>query len=295
MGEIVVGVDGSPSSRQALEWAAAEAERRGKELLVLQSWREPALGSTGATGGYEADLVFDGAKAALDSVATEVHETHPRVPVTSVLVDRRPATALVERADDGDLLVVGNRGGGGFLGLELGSVSTKVARRSPVPVVVVRGNVDRVDRDEVVVGIDGSECSRQALRWAADWAKAHDKTLVILMAWNHLEPQGLHGPEKLDVEYEAADADRTLDAIVADVLGPRPNPRIVTETACELPARAVLERAAEACLVVLGRHGTPRWSPPSIGATAIQVLHHAPCPVAVIPEVEARADLAASG
>lgn len=294
MAGIVVGVDGSPSSQQALRWAAAEAEAGGHELVVLQSWHEPALSGPGATAGYEAELVFAGAKSEVDAVAAEVHERHPGLPVAPMVIDGRPANALIDRATDADLLVVGARGRGGFLRLELGSVSTKVARRSPAPVVVVRGDEDRSDQPEVVVGIDGSPCSRNALRWAAAWANTHGKTLVIVMAWNHLEPQGLHGPERVEVEYGPEDADRTLTAIVADVLGRGQIPRIVTESVCELPARAVLARATEACLIVLGRHGAPRWSPPSIGATAVQVLHHADCPVAVIPEGALQVPSAAS-
>jgi nucleotide-binding universal stress UspA family protein len=196
----------------------------------------------------------------------------------------------VARARDAGLLVVGARGNGGFRALALGSVSMKVARRSTAPVVVVRGDEGCSDRTEVVVGVDGSDCSRRALTWAADWAKAHDKTLVVLMAWNYLEPQGQHGPGAFQADYEPSDAADALASIVADVLGPWANPRVVSEAVCDLPARAVLERSADACLIVVGRHGTCRWSPPELGSTAVQVLHHATCPVAVIPDGGAGAE-----
>jgi nucleotide-binding universal stress UspA family protein len=171
------------------------------------------------------------------------------------------------------------------LGLELGSVSNKVARRSPVPVVVVRGEHDRSAGKEVVVGVDGRPCSRRALRWAADWAKAHDKVLTIVLAWNYLEPQGPDGPIPFESEYDAERAEAVLRSIVSGVLGTVDNPRIVSTTVCDLPARAVLERSTDACLIVMGRDGTAHWAPPDLGATALQVLHHAPCPVAIIPAV----------
>lgn len=284
MSQIVVGVDGSPSSRQALEWAAREAASRRVDLLVVKNWHEPVYGGPGFSAMHETDLIRADAKARLESIAIKAHEAHPDVHVASALVDGTVVSSLVMRAKDSELLVVGSRGNGGFLGLELGSVSMKAARRSPVPVVVVRGDHDRSDRPEVVVGVDGSECSRHALRWAADWAKAHDKELVVLMAWNYLEPQGAHGPVHFDPDYDGGAAAGLLDAVAADVLGPLTNPRIQTVAVCDLPARAVLERSADACLIVMGRHGVSRWAPPELGATAIQVLHHADCPVAVIPE-----------
>lgn len=290
MAGIVVGVDGSESSRQALAWAAAEAELHHEELLLVQSWNEPMFGGPGFSAMYETDVAVQDAKAALESISAATRELHPEVHVASALIDGRPAMSLVMRARDAELLVVGSRGNGGFLGLELGSVSTKAARRSPVPVVVVRGDHDCSARSEVVVGVDGSACSRAALRWGADWAKAHDKTLVVVMAWNYLEPQGPHGPEPMRPEYGPQDAADALASVVSDVLGPRPNPRIVSEAICDLPARAVLERSTDACLIVVGRHGTSHWAPPELGSTAVQILHHATCPVAVIPDDGAGVD-----
>lgn len=294
MAGIVVGVDGSPSSRQALEWAAAEAERRHTDLLVVENWHDPMFGGPGFAAMYETDLLYQDTKDAIEAIAAHARDTHPGLSVTTAVVDGSPARSLIDRAVDAQLLVVGARGIGGFLGLELGSVSAKVARRAPVPVVVVRGAHDRTRGREVVVGVDGSECSRRALRWGADWAKAHDKELVALMAWNYLEPQGAHGPTRFRSNYHARDAAEALASIIAEVLGEAKNPRIHTEVVCDLPARAVLERAGDACLVVLGRHGVARWSLPELGATAMQVLHHAECPVAIIPEPEPEPEPAAT-
>ena len=182
-------------------------------------------------------------------------------------------------------MVLGSRGTGGFLGLELGSVSLKVARRSPVPVVIVRGDHDLSGREEVVVGVDGSVCSRHALRWAADWAHAHGKRLVALLAWNYLEPERADGPHGFEPDYKSSDAEEALRTIVADVLDGADGPGIDMETVCDLPARAVLERGADAALIVVGRHGTGRWGA-DMGSTTGQILHHANGPVAVIPEPE---------
>jgi nucleotide-binding universal stress UspA family protein len=284
MAGIVVGVDGSASSRQALEWAGREAEVRDEDLLVVENWHDPMFGGPGASAAYEIDLIVAGAEAELASIAQAVAEAHPGVQVKTALLDGSPARSLVDRASDADLLVVGSRGKGGFLGLQLGSVGAKVARRSPVPAVIVRGEPGRSGFEEVVVGVDGSSCSRQALRWAADWAEARDKVLVVVLAWNYLDPQGVDGPLPFDPDYGQETAEGVLVSVVADELASRPGVRIRTEAVNDLPARALLERSREACLIVVGRHGVARWAPPELGATAMQVLHHAACPVAVIPE-----------
>ena len=289
---IVVGVDGSEQSRHALEWAARDAEARGVDVLILRSWHEPLIGGAGATWSAEYDEVVHDAKSELDAVAAEVHDAHPTVAVLSALVDAHPVKALLARAASADLVVLGSRGAGGFLGLELGSVSLKVARRSPVPVVVVRGDHDLSDHEEVVVGVDGSACSRHALRWAADWAHARGKRLVALLAWNYLEPERADGAHGFEPTYTSADAEAALRTIVADVLDGVDGPDIALETVCDLPARAVMERAAEASLLVVGRHGIGRWGS-DMGSTNGQILHHATVPVAVIPEVAAEADTAA--
>jgi nucleotide-binding universal stress UspA family protein len=284
MAGIVVGVDGSAASKRALEWAAREAEVRGAGLLVVENWHDPMFGGPGASAAYEIDLIVEGAEAELATFALGASDAHPGIEVDTELVTGPPARSLVDHAADADLLVVGARGKGGFLGLRLGSVSAKVARRSPVPVVVVRGEPERSGFEEVIVGVDGSPCSRQALRWAADWAQARDKVLVVVLAWNYLDPQGVDGPVPFDPEYSQEVADGVIESVVADELATRPELRIRTEAVNDLPARAILERSREACLVVVGRHGTARWAPPELGATAIQVLHHADCPVVVVPE-----------
>ena len=281
---IMVGFDGSKGAYQALAWAADEAGIQSCDLHVVQSWHEPAFGGPGAVACYEIDALVQGAKDGLDATIRTVQEAHPDTSVYSTLADGPAAKAVLEHAEDAGLVVVGARGAGGFLGLELGSVSSRVARRSPVPVVVVRGEHDRRSKDEVVVGVDGSLCGRRALAWAADWARKHDKTLVAVLAWSYLEPQGIHGGEPMRSDYLASDATHVLSTILAEVLGRSHGIRFIEETACDLPARAILERAGDACLVVVGRHGTPHWAPPELGAVAQQVLHHATCPVAVIPD-----------
>ena len=133
---IVVGVDGSPASERALEWAAAEAERSGASLSLLSAWLFPmALGYAFTT---TVDDVRRSAQEAIDRAMARVAVVAPGVPVRGETVEQAPAPALVAAAAGAQLLVVGSRGLGGFQGLLLGSVSQYCTRHATCSVVVVR-------------------------------------------------------------------------------------------------------------------------------------------------------------
>jgi nucleotide-binding universal stress UspA family protein len=135
--EIVVGVDDSPGARSALHWAAAEAQALGAHLRALISWQDPAFLAqpVGAVSGPPLDL-GPVATGILGGVVAEVRAGGgPEIDETVV---RGPAgPALLAAAADADLLVVGSRGSGGFVGLLLGSVSQQVAAHSPCPVAII--------------------------------------------------------------------------------------------------------------------------------------------------------------
>lgn len=284
MSEVIVGFDGSEPAQQAVLWAADEARRRGAVLHVVQSWKEPVL--AGPTGldlwtdpGALVREVSDGFEAQVAALLVG----HADVEVRTSLIDQPPARGLIDLGAEAELIVVGARGNGGFAGLGLGSVSNRVARRAATPVVVVRHDAATRADGPVLVAVDGSACSRHALRWGVESAAQRSVGVRALMAWNYLEPQGVHGPGEFQPDYDAAEAERVLAQIVAEVLGDQPPVPVESITVCDLPARAVLERSGDASLIVMGRHGASRWSPMELGTTSQQVLHHATTPVAVIP------------
>ncbi|MEO5709812.1 MAG: universal stress protein [Nocardioidaceae bacterium] len=139
---IVVGVDGSPGSVLALEWAVREAGQRGATAHAVMAWEHPqpyaanvwGLGMDPALDIQEALASAAAAEAA--RIAGEVGEAQDMV-VTSAAFEGHPATALLQAAQDADLLVVGSRGHGGFVGALLGSVSQHVVCHASCPVVVV--------------------------------------------------------------------------------------------------------------------------------------------------------------
>jgi nucleotide-binding universal stress UspA family protein len=137
---IVVGVDGSPQSRTALEWAVEQALRTGGDVDAVLAYNS---GLAWIDVGSEAEslIVTRSAEVAKQTLhdtiaAAELPDDHS-VRVHPLVVEGEPARVLVELAQHADLLVVGTRGRGGFAGLLLGSVSQRCAERSPCPVVVV--------------------------------------------------------------------------------------------------------------------------------------------------------------
>lgn len=133
---IVVGVDASEPSKEALRWAAGQAELSGQELRVIMSWEIPAM-------AYWAPLPegldFEKeTRTALHQTVTEVLGEHPAVTVTEVVREGHPAPVLLAESADADLLVVGSRGHGEFAGMLIGSVSEHCVTHASCPVVVVR-------------------------------------------------------------------------------------------------------------------------------------------------------------
>ena len=137
---IVVGVDGSPSSRTALNWAAAEAADHGADLVVLNVWEHTLLPPTGSVSVSERYVPDESQRTAEDLVKLIKEELgeDPPVVVQPRVKEGNPAKVLIEQSEDADLLVVGTRGHGGFRGLVLGSVSQHVAGYAKCPVAVVR-------------------------------------------------------------------------------------------------------------------------------------------------------------
>ena len=137
---IVVGVDGSPSSRIALTWAAAEAADHRADLVVLNVWEHTMPPPAGSVSVSERSLPDPGERTPEDllKVITEELGDHPQVVVQPRVMQGNPAKVLIDESADVDLLVVGTRGHGGFRGLVLGSVSQHVAAYAKCPVTVVR-------------------------------------------------------------------------------------------------------------------------------------------------------------
>ena len=139
--KIVVGVDGSPGSRRALEWAVREAARRDAELVVLHAWHFPSAAYVPYVPASSITVgVMEEAGEKLLAEMEAAMEIPPTLRIRHLVVEGSAAPKLVHEAADADLLVVGSRGRGGFSGLLLGSVSQQCAHHAPCPVVIIPGH-----------------------------------------------------------------------------------------------------------------------------------------------------------
>jgi nucleotide-binding universal stress UspA family protein len=141
---IVVGIDGSPASQQALVWAHAEAVQRGVDLDVVMAWTFPYRWSEGFNAEWAADTEFFAKAAAADAdLAIDMMLAGtPRPAWLRVhIVEGSPAPVLLHVARDAELLVVGTRGRGGFADLMLGSVSTACLHHTRCPITVVPASI----------------------------------------------------------------------------------------------------------------------------------------------------------
>lgn len=292
MERIVVGVDGSDGSRAALEWAIEEARLWCCHVEAVMTWHEPYAGGTWAIPIPVDYQVSEASyRARLDAVIEASDTSGLPAPVERVLARGGAGPVLLDRAEGADLLVVGSRGHGGFVGLLLGSVSRQVAMHAPCPAVVVRGEESGpaapvATTGRLVVGIDGSEGSLSALHWAGEEAAKRGVPLHVVHAWQ--PPYAtMDLPLPADVAGQAADAARSrLDAAIADV-GAEVE---ITAAAVEGPAAlSLLVAAKEADLVVVGSRGHGGLMGLLLGSVSHHVVAHAPCPVAVVhPAAPAR-------
>ena len=136
--KIVVGIDGSEGSKKALRWAIAEAQLRGAAIEVIHVWNfSPLVDPIGGIAYVPMDDLLESAQAVaantVKSVADILGDTH----ITTTVKQGSASQALLKAAEDADLLVVGRRGHGGFIGLLIGSTAAQVAHHAPCPVVIV--------------------------------------------------------------------------------------------------------------------------------------------------------------
>jgi nucleotide-binding universal stress UspA family protein len=150
---VVVGVDGSACSLEALRFATEEARLRGARLLIVAAWFVPTMVYAGGfSAGVDSSVFREAATTAAATALAAVRQSDPALEVEVATPEQAPAAALLEAAADADLLVVGSRGHGGFASLLLGSVGTQLAQHAPCPVTIIHAGAPSVteptgDRD----------------------------------------------------------------------------------------------------------------------------------------------------
>ncbi|GAY07347.1 universal stress protein [Pseudonocardia sp. N23] len=281
-GPVVVGVDGSRSASQAVEWGATEAMLTGAPLRLVAALGPPAVRRTddGDLQEVSARHLVVSARAALDMAADQAVRAQPCLDVDSDAREGFPVPVLLDESRHATVLVIGNRGLGGVPGLLLGSVSTTVAAKAECPVVVVRGTVVGPGDDRpVVVGVDGSPISDSAIELAFAEASERGAPLLAVHAWSDRMLVEL-GPI-VDMDAINADERQLLSQRLAGRREEYPDVEVRTLVRRDKAAEVLLDLSAKAQLVVVGSRGRGRVSGLLLGSVGHALLHLAECPVLV--------------
>ncbi|WP_371613994.1 universal stress protein [Streptomyces sp. NBC_00454] len=297
---VIAGLDGSPASLAAAEWAAREAQRRRLPLKLLHAVEEwiPSYGYASQTAATPSPQHWG--ERIPREVAKELAERHPDLEITTEQVDGRPLTVLAAAAQGAELLVLGSRGLAAMAGFLVGSVSQAVLAHAERPVVVVRPGawmdtahlpipVDNGPQEgayrPVVLGLDLSRPCDNLLDYAFDAASSRRAPLRVIHSWN-MPPTFSFDPALFAPEVRDGMAAGTATAL-GDALRPwhgkYPQVRVEEECSVGQAAGHLIEASADASLLVVGRRIRRSAIGTHLGPVAHAVLHHSTAPVAVVP------------
>ncbi|MFF5860607.1 universal stress protein [Streptomyces sp. NPDC012751] len=282
---ITAGVDGTEESLAALDWAAREAVRRELPLRVVHAWRYAE-----ALAAADRDTQRGWVSEGVAEVVRTVTERHPGLAVTTDVVEAGAGHALAEAAAGAEMLVLGSRGHGPVVGFLLGSVGRHVIAEATRPVVLVRAGAEptaEVAGRDVVVGQQGGpEDSAAALRFAFETAAARGAAVRAVRAWT-LPPVFAYSPGSLRLLDEAGGLEPYEKQALAEALQPWrerfPEVPVAEHVEMGSAGQVLLSLSGRAQLMVVGRRARRTAVGAWIGSVAHGVLHHADCPVAVVP------------
>ncbi|MEV7731298.1 universal stress protein [Streptomyces sp. NPDC088921] len=284
---ITAGIDGTEESLAALDWAAREAVRRDVALRVVHAWRFQSY--EGIDAG-DRDTQQGWARDAVGEAVRTVTGRHTGLDVSTEVVEGGSVDVLVAAAAEAELLVLGSRGHGPVVGFLLGSVGRQVIAEAARPVVLVRAG-DQATAEasgrEIVVGQEGDpEDSADVLRFAFETAAARGATVRAVRAWT-LPPVFAYSPGSLKLLDEAGGLEPYEKTALAAALQPWrerfPGVPVVEHIELGSAGQVLLSVTARAQLMVVGRRARRTAVGARIGSVAHGVLHHADCPVAVVP------------
>ncbi|MFD8387350.1 universal stress protein [Streptomyces sp. NPDC059679] len=285
---MVVGVDGSDSSLEAVDWAVDEAARHGLPLRLVYAslWERYEGGRPSFSTDRPAEEIM--AEHIIASCAERARLRNPEVKVSGEVQPDDAVSALLREGHEACVLITGSRGRSELAGLLLGSVSLTVAARAECPVIVVRGSEQnrRGAFGRVVVGVGDSGKGSGAVGFALREAEARGCALEAVRAWRC--PAHEHVDHSLLADDAARAHEERASADLTDALreAARDHPRVdVHRKPVEGPAHKVLlEASSDADLVVVGAPRRHSHLGLQLGRVAHTLLHHSECPVAVVPQ-----------
>ncbi|GGM96899.1 universal stress protein [Streptomyces fuscichromogenes] len=296
---VAVGLDGSPESRAAAEWAAREAELLEQPLKLLHVW-EPVPTPMAQAPLLGPETQQHWTEQIPREAAEGLRLRHPGLDVSTEQVSGRPADVLVGAANDAELLVLGSRALGGIGGFMVGSVGLSVVAHAERPVVLVRAGEQAADEHEadpvgipsaatpfrpVVLGLDITSPDDDLIAFAFAAAARRGTSLRVVHGWNppyYCDTYGV--TTDLGLREELARQESTA---LTEVLRPWrekfPAVDVSEQSPYGTPGAHLVDASSEACLVVVGRRTRRGPLGTRIGSVTHTVLHHSTAPVAVVP------------
>jgi len=281
---VLVGVDGSESSERAVAWAARYAAAWHASLRLLHAI-VPAFDPQPLPQSYY-DAVDQQGKKCVARAVDIARQSAPDVEVSARLISGFPVAVLLEASRHARSLVLGPRGRGGFTGLLLGSVAVTLAAHGHCPVIVVRGEratSEPSGNAPVVLGVDGSPASEGAIRFAFDAASRWGAPLIALHAWSDFTVDDLFAAQPpVDWTVVEAKESHLLAQRLAGWREKFPEVDVRKTVIMSGPAHSLIQQGRQARLVVVGSRGRGGLRGMLLGSTSQALLHHSPCPVAVV-------------
>ncbi|MFJ7175982.1 universal stress protein [Streptomyces massasporeus] len=284
---VVVGLDGSPSSLDAVAAAAHEAALRGTQLRLVHAFGAPPLHAL--AGGPAWNPAAAGVRELLDGTLTaaerRAHEVAAGIDIARDVTVGDPLTVLEIASRTSALVVVGSRGLNAFGSLLLGSTAAHLAAHGRCPVLVVRGR--RNPAGPVLLAVDDAPASEEAVRFAFAEASLRGADLNALHVCRTGSPDSYDGPADPPFVTSSENHLREhAEQVLKDALsGPQERHPHVTVRRMPLVGRVrhtLVEASADARLVVAGARGRGGFTGLLLGSVSQALLHHAHCPVAVV-------------
>ncbi|MFC9224243.1 universal stress protein [Streptomyces hygroscopicus] len=288
-GRVVVGLDGSDSARAALDLAIAEARRRAATLEIVHAWpwaRTDPLAFDPDSEPRRPPVEI--ARTVLRLAVARAQEREPGLRIVPTLTAEDAVPELLRIGADAALIVIGSRGLGGFTGLLLGSVGLRLAAHTRRPLLVVRGGPPAAYGPEghgkVLVGLE-SGADGAAARFAFEEAVRRRARLRVLYAW--ARPRVFTGDHTLparEVGALRAEREQTVAyGVVAALREEFGQVRVREHTSTSTPAQALVEASRAADVLVVAVQRRPARLGMQLGPVTHAVLHHAHCPVVLVP------------